>query len=56
MEHYFGVAEEQGISNEEIGAIESVVMAVTAGRVRAQFREVRNQTEDKETGQPQKGC
>ena len=39
MEHYFGVAKEQGISDEEIGAIQSIVMAVSAGRVGAQFRE-----------------
>jgi len=41
MEHYFGVAKEQGITNDEIGAVQSIVMAVSAGRVRAQFREVR---------------
>ena len=37
MEHYFGVAKEQGLTDEEIGAVESIVMAVSAGRVRAQF-------------------
>jgi len=36
------VAREEGISDEEIGAVQSVVMAVSAGRVRAQFREVRS--------------
>jgi hypothetical protein len=41
MEHYFGVAREENISDEEIGAVQSIVMAVHAGRVRAQFREVR---------------
>jgi hypothetical protein len=41
MEHYFGVAREQGITNDEIGAVQSIVMAVSAGRVRAQFREAR---------------
>ena len=41
MQHYFGVAKEQGISNDEIGAVQSIVMAVSAGRVRAQFREAR---------------
>jgi len=39
MKHYFGVAKEQGITSEEIGAVESIVMAVSAGRVNAQFRE-----------------
>ncbi len=41
MEHYFGVAKENGISKEEIGTIQSIVMAVSAGKVRAQFREAR---------------
>lgn len=41
MEHYFGVAKEQEITNEEIGAVQSIVMAVSAGKVRAQFRETR---------------
>jgi hypothetical protein len=41
MEHYFGVAREQGITTDEIGAVQSIVMAVAAGRVRAQFREAR---------------
>jgi hypothetical protein len=41
MEHYLGVTEEQGISREELGAVQSIVMAVAAGKVRAQFREVR---------------
>lgn len=35
------MAKEQGITDEEIGAVESIVMAVSAGRVRAQFREAR---------------
>ena len=41
MDHYLGVAKEEGITEEEIGAVESVVMAVAAGRVMVQFREVR---------------
>jgi len=41
MEHYLGVAREEGITDEEIGAVQSIVMAVHAGRVRAQYREVR---------------
>ena len=44
MENYFGVAKEQGITNEQIGAVQSIVMAVSAGRVRAQFREARIQS------------
>jgi hypothetical protein len=45
MEHYLGVAREEGVSDEEIGAVQSVVMAVSAGRVRAQFREARKRSD-----------
>ena len=37
MDHYLGVAKEEGLTDEEIGAVQSVVMAVSAGRVGAQF-------------------
>jgi hypothetical protein len=39
MQHYLGVAREEGLTDEEIGAVQSVVMAVSAGRVGAQFRD-----------------
>ena len=41
MKHYFGVAKKEGISDDELGAVQSIVMAVAAGEVRAQFREAR---------------
>ncbi len=41
MDHYFGVAKEQGLSDDEIGAVQSIVMAVASGKVRAHFREAR---------------
>ena len=41
MEHYLGVAKAEGLTDEEIGAAESIVMAVSAGWVNAQLREVR---------------
>jgi len=41
MEHYLGVAKEKGITENEIGAAQSIVMAVSAGRITAQFKEVR---------------
>ena len=41
MEEYFGVAKEQGISRDEIDAVQSIVMAVSGGRVRAQFLDAR---------------
>ncbi|MBI1921025.1 MAG: hypothetical protein HYS23_08090 [Geobacter sp.] len=39
MEYYLGVTREQGITDQEVGAVQAVVMAVAAGRVNAQFRE-----------------
>jgi len=41
MEEYFGVAKGLGLTREEINVVQSIVMAVSAGRVRAQFREAR---------------
>ena len=40
MEYYLVVAKDQAISPEEIGAVQAVAMAVSAGRVNAQLREV----------------
>ncbi len=48
MEHYLGVSEEEGVSQKELGAVEAIVMAVAAGKVRAQLREVREQGEEDE--------
>jgi len=42
------VAGEMGITDEEIGAVQAIVMAVSAGRVRAQFREVRRRVKVKD--------
>lgn len=39
MEHYLSVAKEKGISDDEIGAAQSIVMAVSAGRVNAQLKD-----------------
>ena len=41
MEEYFGVAKDMGVTAEEIEAVQSVVMAVSGGRIRAQFRDAR---------------
>ena len=46
MEHYLGVARAEGITDDEIGAVQSIVMAVSAGRVEAQFREARSRGRD----------
>jgi len=37
MVHFLGVAREKGLSDDEIGAVQSIVMGVSAGRIRAQF-------------------
>jgi hypothetical protein len=39
MDHYLGVARDEGLTEDEIGAVQAVVMAVSAGRVNAQVRE-----------------
>jgi hypothetical protein len=44
MDSYLGVAREEGITEEEIGAMESIVMAVSAGKINAQLNEVRSRT------------
>jgi hypothetical protein len=45
MENYLGAAKKQGITEEEIGAIQSIVMAVSAGKIGAQLGEVRSRAE-----------
>jgi hypothetical protein len=47
MEHFYGVAIKKGISEEEIGTVLSIVMSVSGGRVRAQFREVHDRQKKK---------
>ena len=48
MEHYLGGARDEGVSEEEIGAVQAVVMAVAAGRVNAQLREVQTKLKERE--------
>ena len=40
MEILTGMAGEKGVSNEELGTIHAIVMAVSAGKVFNQYREV----------------
>lgn len=40
MEYYMTQAEKYGVTTDEISAVESIVMAVSAGRVKMQFREI----------------
>jgi hypothetical protein len=51
MEHYLGVAKEKGITDNEIGAAQSIVMAVSAGRINAQFREAREKRNNNSSGE-----
>ncbi len=39
MEYYLKQKEQEGISDEEISTVQAIVMAVSSGRVNAQFRE-----------------
>lgn len=39
MKHYLSQAEDLGITQEEIGTVLSIVMAVSSGRVMMQFNE-----------------
>jgi len=41
MEHFFGVARENGLTDDDVGAVQAIAMGVSAGRIRAQFRQVR---------------
>ncbi len=41
MEHLLGVSEGIGVTREEMAAVQAIVMAVSAARIREQFREVR---------------
>lgn len=50
MEYYLGQAEKAGITPEEIGAVQGVVMAVSAGRVNAQLREVERRMRSERKG------
>ncbi len=41
MDEYFGVAKEKGLTSRELEAVQSIVMAVAGGRVRAQLWDAR---------------
>jgi hypothetical protein len=46
MENYLSVAKEEGITEDKIGAVQSIVAVVAAGRVIAQFRDDTKKLED----------
>ncbi len=39
MEYYLKQKEKEGVTDEEVGAVQAVVMAVSAGKVNAQLRQ-----------------
>jgi alkylhydroperoxidase/carboxymuconolactone decarboxylase family protein YurZ len=53
MEHYLGQAGKEGVTAEEIGAVQAVVMAVSAGRVNAQLREVERRIRSERKPEPE---
>ncbi|HEX9972561.1 MAG TPA: hypothetical protein VGD14_10875 [bacterium] len=48
MEQYLGVARKEGITAEEIGVVQSIVMSLASCRVRSQLQEVREKMEKRE--------
>jgi len=48
MEHYLGVAKEEGITEDELGAVQSIVMAVSGGRPMMQFMDVQARAKKKD--------
>ncbi|MHC5036278.1 MAG: hypothetical protein ACYTHM_03100 [Planctomycetota bacterium] len=40
MDMYLGVAKDMKITDEELGAVQAIVMAVSAGRVKMQVKDV----------------
>ena len=40
MAHYLGVARENNLSEAQVSAVQGIVMAVSAGRVNAQMKQV----------------
>jgi len=47
MEYYLKQARKEGISREEIGAVQAVVMAVSSGRINAQLGEAERRLKEK---------
>jgi uncharacterized protein YfiM (DUF2279 family) len=46
MESYLSVAEDEGVTEAEIGAAQAIVMAVAAGRIQAQLKDLGNRSEE----------
>jgi len=45
MEHYLGVARKEGITDEEIGVVQTIVMSLAGCRVRSQLQEIQERME-----------
>ena len=48
MEHYLGVAKERGITESELGTVQSIVMAVSGGRPMMQFMDVQKKAKKRD--------
>ena len=48
MEHYLGVAKEEGITEDELGAVQFIVMAVSGGRPMMQFMDAQARAKKKD--------
>jgi len=47
MDHYLGVAKDKEITENELGAVQAIVMAVSAGKPMMQFLDVIKRTSKK---------
>ena len=56
MEHYLGVAREQGITESEVGVVQSIVMAVSGGRPMMQFMEVQKKAKKEDVSDDPDCC
>jgi hypothetical protein len=50
MEYYLGVAREKKIPEEQIAAVQTIAMAVAAGKINEQLKEVRKRMKQPEDG------
>ena len=56
MQHYLGVAKTEGVTEQEIGAAQSIVMAVASGRINAQLRDVQTQNKNQAAEEKSSKC
>jgi hypothetical protein len=56
MRLYLGAAKNEEVTEEEMGAAQSIVMAVAAGRINVQLREIRENDEHTGVTNPPAHC